>query len=132
MTFTTEEMLATKLRALLQREKGRDLFDLAHALDVFKNLNRARLLECFNLYLERSGMKIPRAEAEKRMLAKLRRPRFLDDMKPLLPAAAFHQFGEESTQKAFLTVLNKLVVNLPGESWAKTEEYLKEHGMLSM
>jgi predicted nucleotidyltransferase component of viral defense system len=34
-TFTHEEMLATKLRALLQRDKGRDLFDLAHALDVF-------------------------------------------------------------------------------------------------
>jgi predicted nucleotidyltransferase component of viral defense system len=130
MTFTTEEMLATKLRALLQREKGRDLFDLAHGLDVFKDLNRARLLECFNLYLKRANLKIPRAEAEKRMFAKLRRPRFLDDMKPLLPAAAFHQFGDESTQQAFLTVFNHLVVNLPGEPWAKTEEYLKERGML--
>jgi predicted nucleotidyltransferase component of viral defense system len=130
MTFTTEEMLATKLRALLQREKGRDLFDLAHALDVFKHLNRARLLECFNLYLERSGMKIPRAEAEKRMLAKLRRPRFLDDMRPLLPASTLDQFGDESTQQAFLKVFNQLIVLLPGEPWAKTEEYLKEHGML--
>jgi len=44
MTFTAEEMLATKLRALLQREKGRDLFDVARALEVFKDLNRARLL----------------------------------------------------------------------------------------
>ena len=94
MTFTTEEMLATKLRAMLQREKGRDLFDLAHALEVFKNLNRARLLECFNLYLERANVKIPRAEAEQRMLAKLRRPRFLDDMKPLLPAAALFRYAQ--------------------------------------
>jgi len=30
--------MATKLRALLQRDKGRDLFDLAHALDVFEGL----------------------------------------------------------------------------------------------
>src|SRR6266540_2910772 len=37
-TFSREEMLATKLRALLQRNKGRDLFDLAHALNVFKGL----------------------------------------------------------------------------------------------
>jgi predicted nucleotidyltransferase component of viral defense system len=130
MTFTTEEMLATKLRALLQREKGRDLFDLAHALDVFKHLNRARLLECFTLYLERSNLKIPRAEAEKRMLAKLRRPRFLDDMKPLLPASTLHQFGEESTQQAFLKVFNQLIVLLPGEPWAKTEEFLKTYAML--
>jgi predicted nucleotidyltransferase component of viral defense system len=130
MTFTTEEMLATKLRALLQREKGRDLFDLAHSLEVFKGLNRARLIECFNLYLERANVKIPRAEAEQRMLAKLRRPRFLDDMRPLLPAAALHQFGDDSTQQAFLTVFNQIVVMLPGEPWAKTEELLKEHGML--
>ena len=31
-TFSPEEMLATKLRALLQRNKGRDLYDLAHGL----------------------------------------------------------------------------------------------------
>src|SRR5262249_37911599 len=30
-TFSKEEVLATKLRALLQREKGRDLVDLSHA-----------------------------------------------------------------------------------------------------
>jgi predicted nucleotidyltransferase component of viral defense system len=29
-TFSNEEMLATKLRALLQRDKGRDLLDLSH------------------------------------------------------------------------------------------------------
>jgi hypothetical protein len=99
-------------------------------LDVFKNLNRAHLIECFSFYLERSDMKILRAEAEKRMLAKLRWPRFLDDMKPLLPAAALHHFGDESTRRAFLKVFNQLVINIPGEPWAKTEEVLKGHGML--
>jgi hypothetical protein len=39
-TYSREEMLATKLRALLQRNKGRDLFDLAHALEVFPGLSR--------------------------------------------------------------------------------------------
>ncbi len=32
LTYSLEEMLATKMRALLQRDKGRDLFDLSHAL----------------------------------------------------------------------------------------------------
>lgn len=41
-TFSREEMLATKLRALLQRNKGRDLFDLDYALTVFEGLNTAR------------------------------------------------------------------------------------------
>ena len=32
-TFELDELLATKLRALYQRRKGRDLFDLANGLD---------------------------------------------------------------------------------------------------
>ena len=38
-TFSIEEMLATKLRALLQRNKGRDLVDLSHALEVLPDLS---------------------------------------------------------------------------------------------
>ncbi len=33
LTFAPEELLGTKLRALYQRAKGRDLFDLSQALD---------------------------------------------------------------------------------------------------
>jgi predicted nucleotidyltransferase component of viral defense system len=129
-TFTHEEMLATKLRALLQREKGRDLFDLAHALDVLETLNRTRLVECFNLYLEKSNLRIARAEAEQRMLAKLRRPRFLDDLRPLLSATALDEFGDDSTQRAFLNVFTQLIAIIPGEPWAKTDEVLKKYGMV--
>jgi len=85
-TFSREEMLATKLRALLQRDKGRDLFDLAHALDVFDGLNVDRVVACLGLYLQRSHTAISRAEAEMRMFAKLSNPRFLTDMKPLVSA----------------------------------------------
>jgi predicted nucleotidyltransferase component of viral defense system len=82
-TFSREEMLATKLRALLQRSKGRDLFDLAHGLDVFDGLNAGRVVSCFGQYLEASGIRISRAEAEHRMFAKLNNPGFLADMRPL-------------------------------------------------
>ena len=44
-TFSREEMLATKLRALLQRDRGRDLYDLAHALEVFERLEIDRIVE---------------------------------------------------------------------------------------
>jgi hypothetical protein len=81
-TFSREEMLATKLRALLQRSKGRDLFDLAHGLDVFDGLNAGRVVACFGQYLESSGIRISRAEAEQRMFAKLNNPGFLADMRP--------------------------------------------------
>ena len=46
-TFSREEMLATKLRALLQRDKGRDLYDLAHALKVFEGLDVDRVIAMF-------------------------------------------------------------------------------------
>ena len=40
-------MLATKLRALLQRNKGRDLYDLAHGLEVFEALTEESTAESF-------------------------------------------------------------------------------------
>jgi predicted nucleotidyltransferase component of viral defense system len=52
VTFSCEELLATKLRALLQRAKGRDLLDLFHALEALQALNTARMVECFGLYLD--------------------------------------------------------------------------------
>ena len=70
-TFSREEMLATKLRALLQRDRGRDLYDLAHALEVFENLDIARMVEMFGRYLDLSGQTISRAQAQERMFAKL-------------------------------------------------------------
>ena len=86
-TFSREEMLATKLRALLQRNKGRDLYDLAHGLEVFEDLDVDRIVEMFQQYLDLAGQTMPRAEAQERMCAKLANPRFLVDMRPLLAAA---------------------------------------------
>jgi predicted nucleotidyltransferase component of viral defense system len=129
-TFSHEEMLATKLRALLQREKGRDLFDLANGLQLFDPLDRHRLVQYFNQYLERVGTRITRAEGEQRMLAKLRRPRFLEDMRPLLPAAVLNQLTDESAKQAFLSVFNQLIALLSGDAWINSEEYLTKYGML--
>lgn len=41
--------------ALLQRNKGRDLVDLSHSLDIFGALNTRRLVELFGKYLDLSG-----------------------------------------------------------------------------
>lgn len=126
-TFSHEEMLATKLRALLQRDKGRDLFDLAHGLDVFPYLKPTRIVECFGMYLDQSKVQITRAQAEERMLKKLARPRFLDDLRPLLPAHALDAFGEDATREAFLKVFNRLIAIVPGEPWARTDELVKNY-----
>ena len=119
-TFSREEMLATKLRALLQRNKGRDLYDLAHALEVFEGLDTDRVVEMFGQYLALSGRAISRAEAQERMFAKLANPRFLLDVSPLLPAARAETLTEESTAEAFRRVFMTLVDRLPGEPWGRT------------
>ena len=129
-TFSREEMLATKLRALLQRNKGRDLYDLAHALKVFEGLNTRRVVECLDLYLQKAGLRISRAEAEERMFAKLRKPGLLTDLRPLLSTAEGKGLTEQTTRDTFARVFSELVVLLPGEPWAKTEDMKKRLGIL--
>ena len=116
-TFSREEMLATKLRALLQRDRGRDLYDLAYALEVFETLDVDRIVEMFGQYLALSGQTISRAQAQERMFAKLANPRFLLDVRPLLPAARAETLTEDSTAESFRRVFMTLVDRLPGEPW---------------
>jgi len=120
-TFSREEMLATKLRALLQRDQGRDLYDLAHALDVFENLDIARTVAVFGRYLDLSGQTISRAQAQERMFAKLANPRLLLDVRPLLPAARAQALTEEATADWFRRVFTDLVDRLPGKPWGRTQ-----------
>ena len=122
-------MLATKLRALLQRDKGRDLFDLARALETFEGLKPGRVVECLMLYLERSGTPISRAEAEQRMFAKLARPRFLTDIRPLVSAQAAEGLNDEWTKEAFQKVFSNFIARMPGESWALTKEMKARFGI---
>ncbi len=82
-TYSREEMLATKLRALLRRQKARDLFDLAHAIAVFDGLDTRRVVDIFHRYLALQEFSISRAQAEQRMFAKLAKLGFVADLRPL-------------------------------------------------
>ena len=128
-TFSREEMLATKVRAMLQRDKGRDLYDLSHALEVFEGLDVDRIVEMFGWYLGLSGQAISRAQAQERMFAKLANPRFLLDMRPLLPAAQVEALTEESTAESFRRVFMTLVDRLPGEPWGRTPAMKQRFGI---
>jgi predicted nucleotidyltransferase component of viral defense system len=128
-TFSREEMLATKLRALLQRNKGRDLFDLDHALTVFEGLNTARIVECFRLYLEKSEVTISRAEAQQRMFQKLANPTFFTDMRPLLQTDRARALNDETLKATFVKVMNELIDLIPGDEWAKAGEMRERFGV---
>jgi predicted nucleotidyltransferase component of viral defense system len=128
-TFSREEMLATKLRALLQRNKGRDLFDLGHALTVFEGLNTARIVECFRLYLEKAEQAISRAEAQQRMFQKLVNPTFFTDMRPLLQTDQVKALTDEAFKATFVRVMKELINLIPGDEWAKAERMRERFGV---
>ena len=121
-TFSCEEILATKLRALLQRDKGRDLFDLDHALHNFGNLKILRLVAIFGTYLAQQNQAISRAQAQERMFAKLANPRFLTDMRPLLAAPQAVMLSEERAKSAFINVFTRIINQMPGEPWLRHAE----------
>jgi hypothetical protein len=118
-TFSREEIPATKLRALLQRSKGRDLFDLDHGLTVFEGLNVARIAKCFLLCLEKAEIAVSRAEAQQRMFQKLVYSSFFTDMRPLLPTDRAKTLTDEMLKAAFAKVMAELIDRIPGDEWAK-------------
>ena len=64
-SFEAEELFGTKLRALLQRRKNRDLFDLNQGLQQLE-MDRAKIIASFDHYLALEGNPISRAAAEQR------------------------------------------------------------------
>jgi len=82
LTFSREELVATKLRALYQRLKGRDLFDLWLALDRLR-LDPSEIVASFAPYRPETYSAVL---AEKNLREKLGRPAFRDDLKPLVRA----------------------------------------------
>jgi predicted nucleotidyltransferase component of viral defense system len=126
-TFATEELLATKIRALLQRDKGRDLVDLAHALELFPKLNAQRTVDMFVEYVKQKP--ILQWEAEKRMFEKPERSGFLADVHPLLTAEERARFDNAAGKRAFEQVFDGFISKMPGKAWATTPELLKNHGL---
>ncbi len=106
-TYTLDELLGTKLRALYQRKKGRDLVDLATAL-ALANVNPARVVAAFQQYMQHGGHAVTRAAFEENLQAKLGDPQFSADIGPLLaPGFAWDM------QTAVDTVLERLIRVLP-------------------
>lgn len=122
VSFAPEELFSTKLRALLQRRKNRDLFDLHHGLDELA-LDTDKLIACFDHYLVLEGKPISRAIAEQRMLEKLTRS-LTEDIAPLLPAGI--RFDDGDAVLAFERVWRELIVRLKGDAWKLTGKALDE------
>lgn len=100
-TYALNELMATKMRALYQRRKGRDLFDLWLALEVGA-VDPKRIVHAFRRYMEEEGARVSRDLLEGNLAEKVKMRSFLDDLRPLLapgipydPAAAARRVTEE-------------------------------------
>lgn len=111
LTYHIDELLGTKVRALYQRKKGRDLFDLWKAFDS-TDAQPERVVRCFLKYMEHEGRRVSRAEFEENILLKIEDPRFLDDIGPLLAPDCTCD-----TRGATDFIVNRLAVLMPGEPW---------------
>jgi predicted nucleotidyltransferase component of viral defense system len=105
--FELEELLGTKLRALYQRRKGRDLFDLYWALKN-TNVDTAKVLRCYRQYMAFSTEHPP---TQKQYLAnmeeKMSLKEFTDDIYSILKKGV-----EYDNQAAWELVRTKLVEQL--------------------
>jgi predicted nucleotidyltransferase component of viral defense system len=83
--YDIHEVLGTKLRALFQREAGRDLFDLYWALTkTTAPVNPAAIIESFQYYVRQEGAVAGRAEFTALLQSRLTNRGFCTDMEHLL------------------------------------------------
>ncbi len=116
VTYELEELLGTKLRALYQRKKGRDLFDLAAALET-TIVDPARIVEAFTAYMKEEGKRVTRALFERNLAEKQRSVEFSADLAPLL--ASGYTWDKELAAE---TVSTRLLTLLPGAAWKKPKK----------
>ena len=109
--YRIDELLGTKLRALYQRKRGRDLYDLWRALES-GIADSSRVVHCFLRYMEAGGLAVSRAEFEGNLADKMQDEAFVEDLRPLLPADVAYE-----PDSAASLVRNEIISKIPGAPW---------------
>jgi predicted nucleotidyltransferase component of viral defense system len=105
--------MGTKIRALYQRRKGRDLFDLYIVLRD-NLIDPDVVLKVFLAHCSKDNQNVTRALFEKNLHEKIRFDDFRHDILELVADSK-----EWSFEHAYDVVKSKLICLLPGESWKK-------------
>ena len=92
VTFSNEELLATKLRALYQRKKGRDLFDLWVARELKPEFKKTVII--LKSYLNNEDLSINNKEFLNNLSAKIEDPIFQNDITPLIRNSSVYALKE--------------------------------------
>lgn len=106
-TYELEELMGTKLRALYQRKKGRDLFDLYKALTL-STPDAGKIIACYHEYMNFAVGKSPtRKQFLLNMDQKMNDDDFINDTAFLLRPSENY-----SHKEAYELVKNQLLENL--------------------
>ena len=108
LTYELEELTGTKLRALYQRRKGRDLFDLSKVLNMSPNLDLDKVMNSYEQYLGFTASHLPTyKEFELNMAEKMKDDEFLSDTDIILGPQEKYD-----PQEAYQLVHDKLIQKL--------------------
>lgn len=106
ISYELEELLGTKLRALYQRRKGRDLFDLYWAI-INNNLDFEKLIHCYNEYMEFVVKQLPTKKMFLlNMDEKIIDPEFTGDIFGLLRPGV--QYDNKKAYEVVKSIIEKL------------------------
>jgi predicted nucleotidyltransferase component of viral defense system len=112
-TYHLEELMGTKLRALYQRRKGRDLFDFWYVLK-YNEIDVPSSIKIFNYYLDKQNIQITRAQFEQNLLEKASSPAFINDIRQLLSPEIEIQWN---LAEALKMMRDRILPCLSGEGW---------------
>ena len=102
-TYRFEELLATKLRALYQRKKGRDLFDIWYGIKK-TNVDLEKVIYSFKKYMEFLNLSVSRRDFNENLQLKLKDPNFTGDIEALIREGISY-----SPESAYATVITNLL-----------------------
>jgi len=105
ITYPIEELLGTKLRALYQRKKGRDLFDLWYILKNHK-IQCERVCHCFKQYITHDKTSISKDEYIMNLQQKIKDPDFRSDTNGLILVKNYN------LDEAYQTVMDNFIARL--------------------
>ena len=110
-TYHLNELLGTKMRALYQRKKGRDLFDLWY-VDNQLACDHDEIIRIFQYYIQQQNLSISKTQFEENLTQKLSSELFIRDMNPLLVSGLNWDIND-----AAMLVKERFLSLLPGEPW---------------
>ncbi len=118
-TYSLEELLATKLRALYQRKKGRDLYDFWYSMNQHHLLDYTNIVNIFHQYMKFSGTPVSRAEFEQNIYLKRGDRIFNTDIEQLLSGDQIDQYNSD---EAYNFILKQFVERMAGLPWKGVQD----------